>query len=173
MNPVPSDVYGRVMRASLARLRVVTGVILLAAVGALVIGSPGNASACGDRVIADWYDNGRIDGTYGLRCYDDAIASIPHDIRDYVDAEDVISRALQDAARARGINPIRSLERNSQTPKQATAETTAPTVDTSSPSAVPLPLVVLGAMSLVLMAAGGVGYLSRRERGDGHDIDEV
>jgi hypothetical protein len=158
------------MRASLARFPAFAGVFLLAAVGALVVASSAGASACGDRVVEDWYDNGRIDATYDLRCYDDAIASIPKDIRDYVDAEEVISRALQDAARARGIDKIRPLERNSRTQTQAT-ETTTPTVDTSSPSGTPLPLVVLAAMSLVLMAAGGLGYLSRRRRGDRPDLE--
>ena len=33
----------------------------------------GAASSCGRAVIDDWYDNGRVDGTYALHCYDDAI----------------------------------------------------------------------------------------------------
>ena len=35
-------------------------------------------------------------------------------------------------------------------------------VDTSGPSSVPLPLLILGGLALLLLAAGGVGYLSRR-----------
>ena len=38
----------------------------------------------------------------------------------------------------------------------------APDVDTSSSSSVPIPLLVLGGMSILLLAAGGLGYLSRR-----------
>jgi hypothetical protein len=159
------------MRATLARFRVLAGVLLLAVVAALAIGSSANASSCGDNVVADWYDNGRIDHVYDLRCYDDAIGSIPKDIRDYVDAEEVISRALQDAARAQGISSTRSQERNSRAPEQTTVQTKGPNVDTSSPSAFPIPLVVLGAMSLVLLAAGGVGYLSRRRHRDGSELD--
>jgi len=40
----------------------------------------------------------------------------------------------------------------------------APEVDTSGPSSVPIPLLVLGGMSLALLAAGGLGYLSRRRQ---------
>jgi len=39
-----------------------------------------------------------------------------------------------------------------------------PDVDTSGPSSVPIPLLVLGGMSLALLAAGGLGYLSRRRQ---------
>ncbi len=40
----------------------------------LAVASPaGAASSCGRAVIDDWYDNGRVDGTYALHCYDDAI----------------------------------------------------------------------------------------------------
>ena len=38
----------------------------------------------------------------------------------------------------------------------------AESVDTSGPSSLPIPLLVLGALALLLLAAGGVGYLSRR-----------
>ena len=48
------------------------------------------------------------------------------------------------------------------TDPQAQDET--PTVNTSSPSSVPIPLLVLGGMSILLLAAGGLGYLSRRRQ---------
>ena len=35
-------------------------------------------------------------------------------------------------------------------------------VDTSGPSSVPIPLLILGGLALLLLAAGGAGYLSRR-----------
>ena len=37
-----------------------------------------------------------------------------------------------------------------------------PDVDTTGISSVPIPLLVLGGMSIMLLAAGGLGYLSRR-----------
>ena len=67
----------------------------------LAVASPaGAASSCGRAVIDDWYDNGRVDGTYALHCYDDAIETLPRDVRDYSSAKDDIQRALQ--ARKRG-----------------------------------------------------------------------
>jgi hypothetical protein len=39
-----------------------------------------------------------------------------------------------------------------------------PGVDTSGPSSVPIPLLVLGGLALLLLAAGGAGYLSRRSQ---------
>ena len=44
-------------------------------------------SSCGRAVIDDWYDNGRVDGTYALHCYDDAIDTLPRDVRDYSSAQ--------------------------------------------------------------------------------------
>ena len=50
-------------------------------------------------MIADWSDNGRVDGVYTLDCYQTAIDAIPVDLRDYTNAADVISRALTAASR--------------------------------------------------------------------------
>ena len=74
---------------------------LAALTAMLAVASPaGAASSCGRAVIDDWYDNGRVDGTYALHCYDDAINTLPRDVRDYSSAKDDIQRALQ--ARKRG-----------------------------------------------------------------------
>ena len=75
--------------------------MLLAAFATLlVIAAPaGAASSCGRAVIDDWYDDGRVDGTYALHCYDDAIEILPRDVRDYSSAKDDIQRALQAARR--------------------------------------------------------------------------
>ncbi len=45
--------------------------------------------------------------------------------------------------------------------------TSEATPDVSSdPSSIPIPLLVLGGMSLALLGAGGLGYLSRRRHAD-------
>ena len=150
------------------------------------------ATPCGKQVLADWFDNGRIDRIYPLNCYEEAIDAIPADLRDYADAEDVITRALQFALRGElgpggadptpgdgaggpnggGNNGGGNDEGGSGDPPQA-----APDVDTSGPSSVPIPLLVLGGLSLALLAAGGLGYLSRRrqavEADDGDDVDPL
>jgi hypothetical protein len=159
----------------------VTLVLALSAVAALVTASPANAAtACGKKVLADWFDNGRIDRLYPLNCYEEAILAIPDDLRDYADAEDVITRALQAALHGNlttGGNdptpgdddPTNPGGANPNGPSDPTDpsdpdQQAAPDVDTSGPSSVPIPLLVLGGMSILLLAAGGLGYVSRRRQ---------
>ena len=163
------------------RTFVVLLVVALAAVSALTVASPaGAATPCGKKVLADWYDNGRIDRLYPLNCYEEAIDAIPADLRPYADAEEVITRALQAALRGElapgGADPTPNddddpLVSGSDGNGDGTAGGTggsdgnpqaAPGVDTSGPSSIPIPLLVLGGMSIALLAAGGLGYLSRR-----------
>ena len=163
-------------------------VLVLSAVASLSFASAAGATTkCGQQVLADWYDNGRIDKLYPLNCYEEAIDAIPDDIGPYVDAEEVITRALQSALHGDldegGCDPTAdgskddcarqpgggsnggnggspndgSNPNGGDDPGQAT-----PDVDTSSPSSVPIPLLVLGGMSILLLGAGGLGYLSRR-----------
>lgn len=163
--------------------------LTLAVAGLVALSLSGSAAAatpCGKKILADWYDNGRIDRLYPLHCYEEAVDAIPPDIADYVDARDVIERALQAAVGGhlapggkdptpesngkgiRGIDggaPGSNGSNNEGTgPGGVGGETAAPQVDTSSPSSVPIPLLVLGGMSLALLAAGGLGYASRRRQ---------
>ena len=132
------------------------------------------------KVLGDWYDNGRIDRLYPLHCYEEAIDAIPADIRDYVDARDVIERALQAAVNGKlapgGPDPTpngRGLAGpGGDGPDSGGGTQAAPPVNTGGPSSVPIPLVVLGGMSLALLAAGGIGYVARRRQAaaaDEHD----
>jgi hypothetical protein len=174
----------------LLRTLVAVLALTLSAVAALSTASPASAATdCGKKVLADWFDNGRIDRLYPLNCYEEAIDAIPDDIGPYVDAEDVITRALQGALRneivdggcdpsadgsaddcanqpggsgngsGNGNDGSGSGGTGNSDPPQA-----APDVDTSGPSSVPIPLLVLGGMSIALLAAGGLGYLSRRRQ---------
>ena len=160
--------------------------LALAAGAALTTTSPAHAATpCGKKVLADWFDNGRIDRLYPLNCYEEAIDAIPDDLRDYADAEDVITRALQAALRGEfapgGVDPTPnddevsgsggsngssggsgSGDDGSSGSGSGDSAQAAPDVDTSGPSSIPIPLLVLGGMSLALLAAGGLGYLSRR-----------
>jgi hypothetical protein len=158
-------------------------VLALSAISTLVAASPASAATeCGKKVLADWFDNGRIDRLYPLNCYEEAIDAIPDDLRDYADAEDVITRALQAALRGDlapgGADPTP----NDDDPTGGSGAggggddgsggtgsgenpQAAPGVDTSGPSSIPIPLLVLGGMSVALLAAGGLGYLSRRRAG--------
>jgi hypothetical protein len=165
--------------------------LLVGALAALTLAGPVAASAtsaCGDKVLADWFDNGRIDRLYPLHCYEEAIDAIPPDIRDYADAQEVISRALQAAVGGKlapgGRDPTPGNDKqddekspggknpNDPNGPSGSGSSAAPDVDTSGPSSVPVPLVVLGGMSLALLAAGGLGYLSRRRQAADADEDD-
>jgi hypothetical protein len=142
-----------------------------AALAALALAGPAAASPCGDKILADWFDNGRIDRLYPLHCYEEAIDSIPADIRDYADAEDVISRALQAAVGGKlapgGRDPTPGVGSGGGNGTSGSGNGNGEAVagvDTSGPTSVPIPLIVLGGMSLALLAAGGLGYLSRRRQ---------
>ena len=170
------------------RTCIVLLVLALSAVAALSFAGSASASIatkCGQQVLGDWYDNGRIDRLYPLNCYEEAIDEIPSDIGPYVDAEDVITRALQGALHGNltkgstcdpsadgsaddcatsggGENPGDDPQNPSDGNPPQAQET--PDVNTSSPSSVPIPLLVLGGMSLLLLAAGSLGYISRRRQ---------
>lgn len=170
------------------RTFVVAVVLVLSAVASLSVASTASATTkCGQQVLADWYDNGRIDKLYPLNCYEEAIDGIPDDIGPYVDAEEVITRALQGALHGEvvqgGCDPsadgskddcARQLGGSSNGGNGGQGENgsgeddpggqAAPEIDTSSPSSVPVPLLVLGGMSILLLGAGGLGYLSRRRQ---------
>lgn len=150
--------------------------VLVTASLAGIAASAGSAAErpCGEVMVDDWFDNGRVDRIYDLECYEDALEAIPSDLRDYTDAEDVFSRALQAAALGRlaqggddptpGNPPSEVPDTPPPGPPKSTGDRiVAPEVEETA-SAVPLPLVLLASMSLVLLAAGGVGYLSRRPR---------
>ena len=49
---------------------------------------------CWKTLINDWYD-GRIDGTYPIHCYRDALKHLPTDVETYSSARDDIKQALQ------------------------------------------------------------------------------
>jgi hypothetical protein len=148
----------RLAAAALAAVLTTTLAALAAASGV------GAATPCAEAVLADWQDNSRIDRVYDLPCYGDAIDAIPDDLRDYTDAADVIARAFQ---RATG----RELETRTPQGRQTKVPppTKVPPVAASSQASVPIPLLVLAALALTVLAAGGLGYVARRRQGPAGD----
>src|ERR671934_115464 len=72
--------------------------VLVALLATLAFGA-GSAAAkapCWKTLLNDWYD-GRIDGTYPVKCYTAAIAHLPADLQDYSQPRSDLSRALQNA----------------------------------------------------------------------------
>jgi len=129
---VSSDTSAAVVLAALASLVLALG----------FVGSADAASPCGERVLLDWSDNGRVDHLYRLSCYEDALDDLPSDIRDYTDAADVIERALYSAVR------------------EGTATAAPRSEEASSTSRVVL-LAAFAAASVTLAGAAVIGVLAR------------
>lgn len=126
----------------------------LAASLALVGGASAAGVRCEEKVLADWSDNGRVDGVYPLRCYEEALAKMPTDLRDYTNASDVIQRALTRAVSSAGKRGLGS----------DLAVGSATDVGSGTTRTLPLPLIALLAVSVVILAAGVLGHLTRRRR---------
>jgi hypothetical protein len=144
---------------------------------------------CWKTLLNDWYD-GRIDGSYARHCYSDALHHLPADVSTYSSAHDDILRALQSAIAKQGkgghkvgpdtvLKPPPSDGKGGGTGTRKGTETGTNTSSTihkpdqgqgpltgklnpSSPSSLPVPLLVLGGLALLLVAAGGAGLVAKR-----------
>jgi hypothetical protein len=166
-----------------------TLLVLAAAAGAILLAGPAAAKdPCWKTLIDDWYD-GRIDNVYPVACYRAALEHMPEDVAQYSSLGDDINRALQAAVAAQGSNGGSSgPTANGPTDPPAPANTTfhgGPTSEASGalvagrdvggpvPSAidaigpgsadsVPVPLIVLGGLSILLLSLGAAGFAARR-----------
>lgn len=140
------------------------------------------ATPCWKTLLNDWYD-GRIDQTYPSHCYTQAIAHLPSDVQTYSSAREDILRALQ-SARARTRKAGHVVGPNTLIPPAPgggkTGGTTgkgshttggnrhkglakvADKLNPGSASSLPVPLLVLGGLALLLVAAGGAGLVVKR-----------
>jgi hypothetical protein len=160
-----------------------TALACMALLGALAL--PARAAAatpCWKVLLNDWYD-GRIDGSYPRHCYNDALKHLPADVSTYSSAHDDILRALQSAI-AKQRKPGQNVGPNTliKPPKKPSGsgsgsgggggtETNtgrqpdkglADKLNPGSPSSLPVPLLVLGGLALLLVAAGGAGLVAKR-----------
>ena len=134
--------------------RTIFALIVLLASSLAFGASAGAALQCRQQVIEDWSDNGRIDRAYALQCYEQAMRSMPPEIRDYSDAPEVIDRALTLAVRERS-----GVKQNALPAKRTVAASATHTAETT---AIPTSLFVLGALALSGLAVGGVAYVAHR-----------
>jgi hypothetical protein len=129
-----------------------TFVALAGIAGALAVGAHAD-EACAQEVLADWADDGMFEREYLLPCYEEAIAALPPDIRDYTDAREQIERELMSVARD-GNGPTAGGANGSP-------EALGP-IDDSGSSTLPWPLLALGGLGVALVAATGVAVMARR-----------
>jgi len=132
-------------------LRRVAIVAALACPLLLAISGPASADApCWKRVTLDWADNGVVDKTYPLPCYQQAINHATADVSMYSSFEDDVRRAMQ-----------RVIANQHDAGGDGTV---AQDQSTSSDDGVPTPLLVLGGVAILLVAVGAVGIIRRRGR---------
>jgi hypothetical protein len=149
---------------------------------------------CRNAIFNDWYHDGQIASTYPVACYRDALAHVRGGDTIYTSLKDDIRSALQAAIqRGQGKKVAEQVGHKFATPstkpvlvnqdggKHSTKTIeaapprpgdntqAAPPVtladSSSSGGGVPLPIIVLGAVALALVAAGGLGLVVRRRRG--------
>jgi hypothetical protein len=143
-----------------SRLLAVAALVLVA----LATASPATAAKpCWRQVLDDWTDNTKLNRTYPIACYDTALKNLPEDIVSYTDAYDQISNARQDALQG---DRVLSGSGGDDDP-DAGGGGGGPLADllgagTDSADSIPLPLLILGGLATLLMAAGGAGLLSRK-----------
>jgi hypothetical protein len=102
-------------------------------------GPAAGATDCSTRLLSDWED-GRIDRTYPVHCYREALESLPEDLQVYSTAESDLTRALQTKLEA---------------PRQVEA------ADTGGDSSGVSPMLVLVVTAGLLLAGGSVAVIAR------------
>jgi hypothetical protein len=172
---------------------VVAALVAVALVAALARPAASTAAApCWKTLLNDWYD-GRIDHTYPIQCYRDALKHLPADVRTYSSAHDDIERALQSAIAAQHkkghtvspTTPVPPSGTKKHTTKTTKTDTTdghgadtvpaspgrkpqkglggvADKLNPSSSTSIPVPLLVLGGLAILLLAAGAVGLVVKQ-----------
>ena len=164
-------------RPSLRHSALAIAALAAALVAALAAAPPAGAASnakCAKEVIADWYDNGRVDKIYPQHCYREAIKILPVDVRDYSSARDDILRALAYAQQGKPDPGDGGSTGSPGDPGGGTGDPGGGTgdpsdpgatpVDTSGPSAVPIPLIVLAVIATLLLVLGAAGYFTRGRR---------
>jgi hypothetical protein len=159
--------------------------ILITAAMALVGGVFGvgkaearSTSACSKALIHDWYVDGRVDKTYPVHCYREALKSIPEDQLIYGTLRDDLNRALQATIRRHNgkVGPNTPVpgwdDKNGGGPLGGGGggggkgggffHWLAGKLGPSTADTIPIPLLVLGGLALTLMLAAAVSFFARR-----------
>jgi hypothetical protein len=153
--------------------------VIAALAGAAALGTaqPAQArsmSSCSAALIHDWYVDGRVDKTYPVHCYREALKNIPEDQAIYGTLRQDLTRALQSTIRQHGghvngdtlVVPIGGGGGNGPNGTGATGggifRTLARWLGPSTADSIPIPLLILGGLAFALMAAAGVSLIARR-----------
>lgn len=166
-------------RFPMPKFRIALPLALLGALCALIAGT-GSASAatqskCGSELLNDYVADGRIDGTYPVHCYHEALARIPEDLDVYGSARQDLTRALLGVTAIKpggggggneppvGPNtPVPSQTGDTKSKKdESFFGRLASKLGPGNASSIPLPLLILAGVGLLLVAAAGASYTAR------------
>jgi len=142
----------------------------------VVFAVPATAQAaipCRNKIFNDWYADGKIASTYSHACYVDALHHIPADAREYSNLGDDITAAMRASVRraegkavpkqighgfkTNNVLAVATTKSHDPALGEKTASGKGSSGVVSSASSAPVPLLVLGGLALVLVAAGAVG----------------
>jgi hypothetical protein len=147
--------------------------VLVATFGVLALSVGATAASaktpCWRQIQNDWVDNRSIATNYPLHCYREAIAHVPEDLRQYSSIEEDILAARQLAASGRTLQSRQTPPQPNSTAQQNDPDQTLFTkgfdkLGPDNADSIPLPLLILAGLSLLLIAAGAAGLVSRRLR---------
>lgn len=160
----------RVLKTTLAAL-------LLAASFLGTTSAPAAAAApCWKQLLNDYYD-GRIDNTYPVHCYREAVNHLQEDVSIYGSAGDDINRALLAAIakiKKNGgtIGPNTPIPGGGGGPGSASGSKGKHNegfltrllsgIGPKNADSIPIPLLILAGLALLLIAAAGASFVARR-----------
>jgi len=136
-----------------------------------------STSECSKALIHDWYVDGRVDKTYPVHCYREALRDIPEDQLIYGTLRDDLTRALQSVIRKHNgkVGPNTPVpgadDQNGGGPLPPGGgggkgggffHWLAGKLGPSTADTIPIPLLVLGGLALMLMLAAAVSFFARR-----------
>jgi hypothetical protein len=130
-------------------------------------------------LINDWLFDGRVDKTYPVHCYREALKDVPEDQIVYGTLRQDLTRALQSAIRQNGghvsddtlVVPVAGpgdgsggdgSSDTSASDGKGFVHWVAHSLGPNTAESIPVPLLILGGLALALMAAAGVSLVARR-----------
>jgi hypothetical protein len=144
-------------------------VLVVAALGAAALAFSAPASAapsCGTQILNEWVHTDHVSATYPLHCYRDALNHVPEDLAVYTDIEQNILNARQQAARRGTLRTtqghVPQNQNQSRDPQSGLYNEAMDSLSPTNANSMPLPLLILAGLSLILVAAGGAGLVTRR-----------
>jgi hypothetical protein len=170
----------RMSRFSKPLILLVAALAVVAALGSAQPAQARSMSSCSKALIHDWLVDGRVDKTYAVHCYREALKGVPEDQVVYGSLRQDLTRALQSAIRQHGghvtrdtlVVPIGGSSSGGgngdgsggagATGNGGLIHWLAHTLGPNTADSIPVPLLILAGLAFALMAAAAVSLIARR-----------